>query len=150
MGVAALARGLALSHPVLVWSDLPSELLLVHAWGLAKASGWNHASWSISAEWFAYLAFPAFAWLAIKARGRPWTAVAASLAFLAVLYAGFEALTGAALTHAPFAWGALRIVPCFTYGCALYLLWRAGAADGRVKSAIGAGATLAGLLASAV
>ena len=32
--------------------------------GLAPAAAWNHPSWSISAEWFAYLSFPAFAWLA--------------------------------------------------------------------------------------
>ncbi len=30
--------------------------------------GWNPSSWSISAEWFAYLSFPAFAVVALPAR----------------------------------------------------------------------------------
>jgi peptidoglycan/LPS O-acetylase OafA/YrhL len=149
MGVGALAMGLTLTHPVLVWGDLPAQLLLVHAWGFAKEAGWNHASWSISAEWFAYLSFPAFAWLAIKARNIPGVAVAASLAFMSLLYLLFEALTGQSLTHAAFAWGALRIVPCFTYGCALYLLWRSGAAQGRVLAPAGTLLALAGMLLSA-
>lgn len=149
MGVAALAMGLTLSHPVLVWRDLPAQLLLVHAWGFASEAAWNHASWSISAEWFAYLSFPAFAWLAIKARNKPGVAVAASLAFLALLYACYQALAGQSLTRATFAWGALRIVPCFAYGCALYLLWRTGAAQGRVRAPLGAAAALAAMLLSA-
>jgi peptidoglycan/LPS O-acetylase OafA/YrhL len=31
------------------------NVLLVHAWGLDKKLSWNFVSWSISAEWFAYL-----------------------------------------------------------------------------------------------
>ena len=34
---------------------------LLQAWGLGQGGGWNHPSWSISAEWFAYLLFPVFA-----------------------------------------------------------------------------------------
>ncbi len=33
---------------------------------------------------------------------------------------------------ATFQWGALRIVPSFAYGCALYLLWRSGVVQGRI------------------
>jgi peptidoglycan/LPS O-acetylase OafA/YrhL len=149
MGVGALAMGFTLSHPVLVWRDLPAQLLLLHAWGFASEAAWNHASWSISAEWFAYLSFPAFAWLAMRARKAPGVAVAASLAFLALLYDVYAAFTGQSLTQATFAWGALRIVPCFAYGCALYLLWRSGAAQGRVLAAAGALMALAGMLLSA-
>lgn len=31
------------------------NVLLIHAWGLDKKVSWNFVSWSISAEWFAYL-----------------------------------------------------------------------------------------------
>jgi peptidoglycan/LPS O-acetylase OafA/YrhL len=150
MGLGALAAGLTLTHQVLVWEDLPAQLLLTHAWGMAKVAGWNHASWSISAEWFAYLSFPAFAWLAMRARKAPGVAVAASLAFMAVLYAGYQALAGQSLTHATFAWGALRIVPCFTYGCALYLLWRSGAVQGRNLTLAGAILSLFCMLGAAI
>ena len=58
-------------------------------------------------------------------------AVAGALALLAALYVGFERMTGFPLTKATIAWGALRIIPCFALGCALYLAWRSGAADRR-------------------
>lgn len=124
MALAAQAAGRAIDANILSWPSLPANLLMVHAWGLAPAAGWNHPSWSISAEWFAYLTFPAFAWAALRLINRPWLAVAAALAALAALYAVFERLSGFSLTHATIAWGALRIVPCFALGCAINLLWR--------------------------
>jgi peptidoglycan/LPS O-acetylase OafA/YrhL len=36
-------------------------LLLVHNWGFTEHLAWNIPSWSISTEWFAYLAFPPLA-----------------------------------------------------------------------------------------
>ena len=131
MAGAALAVGLAVDPNVLSLAALPANLTLTQAWGLAPVSGWNHPSWSISAEWFAYLAFPAFAVLTLSLRRWPGVAVAAALAFLAVLYPAFQALAGYPLTQATTAWGALRIIPCFVLGCALYLAWRATVADSR-------------------
>jgi peptidoglycan/LPS O-acetylase OafA/YrhL len=131
MAGGALAIGLSVDPNVLSFAALPANLTLTQAWGLAPVAGWNHPSWSISAEWFAYLAFPAFAALTIAMRRWPGVAVAAALAFLAVLYPVFQAIAGFPLTKATNAWGALRIVPCFALGCALYLAWRSGAADGR-------------------
>src|SRR5215468_3623213 len=43
------------------WSDLLWQLTLLHAWGVTASPGWNAPSWSISAEWFAYLLFPLLA-----------------------------------------------------------------------------------------
>lgn len=131
--VAGLA-GVSVGHNIVSWEALPANLLLVHAWGLAPVSGWNHASWSISAEWFAYLSFPVFAFTAWKLRKKPFLAVALALALIAVLYPTFERLAGFPLTEATIKWGALRIVPCFAYGCALHALWRSGAIPGRVAA----------------
>ena len=80
---------------------------MVHAWGLAPEAAWNHPSWSISAEWFAYLAFPAFAWVAWRLRDRPNLAVIGALVLLFGLYAAFQALAGFSLSQATIAWGAL-------------------------------------------
>ena len=124
LAAAAAYAGLRSGGQAIVWSSLPGHLTLTQAWGLAPHGGWNHPSWSISAEWFAYLAFPLFAWPAWKLRARPWLAVAATLAFLALVELGFSQLAGFPLTRATIAWGALRIVPCFAYGCAIHLLWR--------------------------
>jgi peptidoglycan/LPS O-acetylase OafA/YrhL len=124
LGFAALAAGMSIDGNVMSWPSLPANLLMVHAWGLAPAAGWNHRSWSISAEWFAYLAFPAFAFVAWKLRHRPVVAIGGALVLLAGLYLGFHRLAGFPLTEATIKWGALRIVPCFAYGCALYLAFR--------------------------
>jgi peptidoglycan/LPS O-acetylase OafA/YrhL len=131
MAGAALASGLPVDPDVLSLAALPANLAMVHAWGLSPVAGWNHPSWSISAEWFAYLAFPMFAIGAIALRRWPGVAVAAALALMAVLYVGFARITGFSLTRATISWGALRIIPCFLLGCALFLAWRASAADSR-------------------
>lgn len=146
LGVAALAAGMSIDGNILSWPSLPANLLMLHAWGLAPEAGWNHSSWSISAEWFAYLTFPAFAFVAWRLKDRPWAAILGAMAVLIGLYAAFEAVAGFSLTHATFRWGALRIVPCFAYGCALYLLHRRG---GVARPGVTAAACLAGMVATA-
>ena len=132
MGAASILMGHPVDANAVSLRALPANLLLVNAWGFAPVAGWNHASWSISAEWFAY---PAFAAAALALKDRPRLAVGLAAVFLTGLYAAFSGLTGESLTHATIAWGALRIVPCFALGCALYLAWRANL----VRSATAAG-----------
>lgn len=124
LAAAALIAGMSVDGNVLSWPALPANLLMLHAWGLAPVAGWNHPSWSISAEWFAYLCFPLFAFVFWRLRDKPVAAVVGAAAFLAVLYFVFEQVAGFPLTEATFRWGALRIVPCFALGCALYLVYR--------------------------
>lgn len=126
LAFGAMAAGMAVDDGILGWSSLPANLTMTHAWGLAPDSAWNHRSWSISAEWFAYLLFPAFAFVAWKLKERPVTATLGGLALLFGLYLVFPRLAGFQLTEATIAWGALRIVPCFALGCALYLVFRRG------------------------
>ncbi len=38
------------------WGALLPNLLMIHGWGVTDSLSWNYPSWSISAEWFAYLA----------------------------------------------------------------------------------------------
>jgi peptidoglycan/LPS O-acetylase OafA/YrhL len=102
---------------------LVRSLLLVQAWApTAETYEWNGPAWSLSAEWAAYLAFPALAWAGLKLQARPLllTGVAAAL-FLGVdqLYRG---LFGQPVTHAEFNLGVLRIAPEFLFGIALYHL----------------------------
>ena len=37
------------------WSGLPSQIAMTHRWPFLFGGQWNYPSWSISAEWFAYL-----------------------------------------------------------------------------------------------
>ncbi|MDP1642374.1 MAG: acyltransferase [Phenylobacterium sp.] len=138
LAAAAGAAGFAVDPNILSWEALLPNLLLVQAWGFAPVAGWNHPSWSISAEWFAYLTFPLFAWAALALKARPLVAVALAAVFMAGLYAGFEVLAGHPLTLATISWGALRIVPCFALGCALHSLWRERAGGGRSQAWLGA------------
>jgi peptidoglycan/LPS O-acetylase OafA/YrhL len=124
LALGAVAAGMTINGNILSWASLPANLLMVHAWGFAPEAGWNHPSWSISAEWFAYLSFPAFAFVTWRLRERPIAAVLGAVALLVALYIGFQALAGFPLTQATIRWGALRIVPCFALGCALYLMHR--------------------------
>lgn len=126
LGLVAGVAGLSIDGSLTDWRSLPANLTLTHAWGLAPSSAFNHPSWSISAEWAAYLSFPAFAFVAWRLRNRPVLATVLAAAFALGLYAVFQPLAGYSLTEATFRWGALRIVPCFALGCALYLVHRRG------------------------
>jgi peptidoglycan/LPS O-acetylase OafA/YrhL len=145
----AAAAGFELSHNIADWAALPANLTLTHAWGLAPEAAWNHPSWSISAEWFAYLTFPLFGWAAWRMRRRPGLAVAGAIALLTGLYLAFQAAAGFPLTQATIHWGALRIVPCFAYGCAINLMWRSGAVRTSGQALAGALAFTALTIASA-
>ena len=124
MAAAAAAVGMTSQHDVASLAALPANLTLTQAWGLARTASWNHPSWSISAEWAAYLAFPAFAAATWPLRRRPALALAGTLGVLFAGYALFPLTSGFPLTQATISWGALRIAPPFLYGCALHLAWR--------------------------
>ncbi len=149
MAAAAAAAGIAPEHDVASLASLPANLTLTQAWGLAPTASWNHPSWSISAEWAAYLAFPAFAALSWRVRRRPALALAGAVATLFAADALFERLAGFRLTQATIAWGALRIVPPFLLGCALHLAWRARPAPPPRESALAAALFTAMLALSA-
>ncbi|HEX7886063.1 MAG TPA: acyltransferase [Phenylobacterium sp.] len=102
---------------------LITTLLLVHAWlpEVIKAD-WNGPSWSLSAEWFAYLAFPAFAWVGLKLRDRPVLLLALTALLFLALDLVYQAAFGDVVVHAEASMGILRIIPEFLYGVALYRL----------------------------
>jgi peptidoglycan/LPS O-acetylase OafA/YrhL len=102
-------------------SAIPQHLLLIHAWWSTPTVQWNFPSWSISAEWFAYLAFPVAAIASVAFRARPVLAVVLA----AVLFFALDAIVqafGGSLTRLTAQGGALRIVPSFAMGVALHRL----------------------------
>ena len=64
------------------WKDLIWHFTLLHAWGVTAGASWNAPSWSISAEWFAYLLFPLLAPALIRVHERV-TALLIAMAALA-------------------------------------------------------------------
>lgn len=103
--------------------DFIQTLLLVQAWFPRQTMAlWNGPAWSLSAEWFAYLAFPAFAWIGLRLRERPLALIAlATLLFLA-LDLFYRRFFGVVLPRAEDSLGILRIVPEFLFGVGLYFL----------------------------
>lgn len=105
------------------FSKIPMQLLLVHAWW-EQGFELNTPSWSISAEWFAYLWFPL---VMLVARSPRALFVGGLLAFTA-WYFGSLYWFGEASTRVGFGGcGLLRIAPEFTIGVALRELLETGA-----------------------
>jgi peptidoglycan/LPS O-acetylase OafA/YrhL len=92
IGMLQFARvvDIPINHPQ-EWrgSQVFWQLTLLHAWGTTREPGWNVPSWSISAEWFAYLLFPLLAPALMYVRERAVALVIAvtALAATAVLFA---------------------------------------------------------------
>jgi peptidoglycan/LPS O-acetylase OafA/YrhL len=137
MGSAALMFGAKIDSDAMDWSSLPANLFMVHAWGLAPSAAFNHPSWSISAEWFAYLCFPLFASVAWTLRKKPVVAFVLGLVSLSVVSCAFWMLTGKELTNMTIDWGALRILPTFFLGSMLYVAYRSGVVSNRLIASAG-------------
>jgi peptidoglycan/LPS O-acetylase OafA/YrhL len=65
-------------------SGLPFQLTMTHAWPYAQGGAWNYPSWSISAEWFAYIAAFPLVWHLLKRAPGAVTSVIIGFALLAV------------------------------------------------------------------
>ncbi|MGN7614310.1 acyltransferase family protein [Magnetococcales bacterium HHB-1] len=93
------------------------NLLLVHGWNLSLGPSWNAPSWSISAEWFAYLfLFP----LCMNILRRQVLLIPLLLVIL--FWALYDTLAGFFHVGITFEGGVLRIIPEFLAGYLLYRL----------------------------
>lgn len=73
--LTGISRGWGQVHTA---PDLLANLLLIHAWGIVGGlMTYNQVSWTISAEWFAYLCFPLIAFATRAWRGWMFLALAA-------------------------------------------------------------------------
>ena len=123
LGVLAMAQ-VALATGAHVWrpdryavdGHLLLHLTLTHAWGLEEGLRYNLPSWSISAEFFAYLLFPAFWAVARRAGVRSaWLGALAST----VVTVGVLRALGRDL-HVPVHFALLRVTGEFLAGCLAY------------------------------
>lgn len=117
--------------------------LLVQSWApSAHPVEWNGPSWSLSAEWAAYLAFPFLAVLGTK--GRPIALLVLTVAVFVTLDQLFLRLAGRSVLHVEENLGVLRIIPSFLAGVGLYGLSLRISLSPRaaVTGAIDAGAAL--------
>jgi len=132
---AASLLGVAVGEPdAFKLRDIPAHLALVHAWGVTQSVGWNFPSWSISAEWGAYLLFPLIAMLVLRAQKYTAWMLGAALALCLANFVALDNLhfafanVGRAFEEMTAQIGMLRIVPSFMLGVALYVFGRKHAA----------------------
>lgn len=102
-----------------------THLTLIHAWGSTNGLLFNLPSWSISAEWFAYLLFPVFIIACARLFSRPIALVVFCSVALVALDMANTIATGHSLLKATWNIGALRIIPTFALGIALHRLGQA-------------------------
>ncbi|WP_291764374.1 MULTISPECIES: acyltransferase [Maricaulis] len=122
VAIGAAQLGVPFEQDRFPLQDLPAHLLMVHAWGFAPNFGWNGPSWSISAEWFAYLAFPAYLMVAVALKNRPLILLTLAVALFFVLDQVHLRFFGETLPMATERYGVIRIIPEFLIGVGLYRL----------------------------
>lgn len=102
------------------FKDLPQQLTLTHAWPLMEGRTgfyWNYPSWSISCEWFAYLAIFPICWFALRRPRSP-------LMFLSLTYLALVAWLVLSTSSKCQSLGNLPEVTLeFIAGAALFRVW---------------------------
>ena len=92
------------------------NFFMIHAWGFSQKTSFNFPSWSVSAEFFAYLCFPLVYGLVAKSTK---IAIIAIIILFAVGIAFSELLVGRNLPDLTVPWSIFRSIPSFCVGVAL-------------------------------
>lgn len=104
------------------WSHVVPQIFMTHAWGFLDGVRWNFPSWSISAEWFAYLFVFPFSFFLFKFKGFFFLM---SVNFFVIGLFGvlvfflFDNNVGLLLEE-----GIIRIIPEFLLGVTSYIWFR--------------------------
>ena len=107
-------------------ASFATHLLLLHAWGTASELTWNYPSWSISAEWAAYLGFPVI--LAVFYRAPlPYAVLLAGAGIfgLDALAAYLHPGPGHSFNDMSYRFGWLRCMLLFSMGVVIYRIYTA-------------------------
>jgi peptidoglycan/LPS O-acetylase OafA/YrhL len=113
---------------------IPTNLLLIHSFGIHKGFNWNVPSWSISAEWWAYMVFPFLAVFIYRKKRMAVSILAlfVILAYLSIMFwiprvNMFDPTTPHRQNlDVTFDYGFLRGLAGFISGMILYKLYEAG------------------------
>ena len=105
-------------------SQIPFHIALLQAWGFVNSDGWNFPSWSISAEWFAYLTFPISFYLASKFKNSKIGGLFAVSTLFVAMYVLTALIGKMELTNMTWEGGILRIIPAFMAGVMLWFVGR--------------------------
>ncbi|MGZ9811071.1 acyltransferase family protein [Pseudoroseicyclus sp. H15] len=118
--VVGTAAGLSAPPPYEIGPAILLNVFMLQNWPILGGQTLNYPSWSIGAEFNAYLIFPLLAAVVLKIPAR--AAALAAFAFFAAYYALHEALKPPAASNLfdrTFDYSALRILPDFLLGLGL-------------------------------
>lgn len=121
-------------------SALVASVGLVQNWIPSTAMAWNHPTWSLSAEWFAYLLFPFLVPVINRLKDRR-LALAGSFLSLLLLYAALVVTDSGTLNHV----GPAGIVRCLCEFSAGVLAWKAVSAEARKDRTLAEVCTVLGM-----
>jgi peptidoglycan/LPS O-acetylase OafA/YrhL len=108
------------------WAELPLHVAMMQNWGLTRALSWNHPAWSISAEFAAYLLFPALVlWTPIGRARRP-NLLAAMMLLIAILFLWLRHDGQTTLGMDIPRHGLIRCLTEFASGALLCAFWQRG------------------------
>lgn len=121
MVVVAASLGVAYEASTYSVRGFFEALFLVHAWFPTDTGiNWNGPTWSLSAEWFAYLTFPLFAFAALKLRRYPLVLLGLGVLSFILIDALYRQAFGKVLPRAENLLGIARVTPEFLIGMGLY------------------------------
>lgn len=106
--LAALATGRAEQAEAYTPLGLAANLLMLQGWNIPGAGAWNFPAWTLSAEFFAYLCFPAFVFIAAKFAARPLLLLALAIGFVGAAEIAWALLAEDRLGNLTQNWGILR------------------------------------------
>ena len=120
------------ANPILNPAAIPTHIFLLQSFGIHKIFTLNVPSWSISAEWWAYMVFPVIIFCLYK---RKWLTVAFCIGFVIAAYVSIMFLLPRTVPFNPairmphnvdttYDYGFLRGLAGFTTGLLLYILYQ--------------------------
>lgn len=138
MVAVAAVVGVAPSDPERYqWSDLPAQVLLLHAFGWGGGQ-WNIPSWTISTLLICYAAFP-WLWAAMSRLPGRLAAVGVGVGVLVGAQVLSQALLGQDQANLGMEWSLARAAPLFLIGLALGRAVEAGPWSPGLARAVGFG-----------
>lgn len=99
------------------------NLLMVHAWNVLPQNTWNFPAWSISAEWLAYLFFPALMFAVTRIKNHIVINVILVIVLILALQAFISVLPGRRFNWT-YEWSMVRILCEFTAGMFLFRIYQ--------------------------
>lgn len=131
-----------------MWSDLPAQALLIHAWS-GHGGGWNLPTWTLSALVICYAAFPTL-WRRLSGLGDGLFLFLGGLGLIWLADLAIRSAYGQTIYDLHFNLGVLRALPMFVFGMCVARASECGWPRANWAAGLGLAAGAAAVLLQAV